>query len=207
MLRGHLSPQALMDCAEGAADRSAHRHLDGCPACRQQVAQLQETMRAALDVDVDVPEPSPLFWDHLSTRVRDAVAAEPRRRSWRARWDAALVGVSAKGWQRPALGLAAAGVLVALAWPPAASRVTPERGGGAAVSVAEPAVIPPVGANDDPSLALVTDLTAETDGDTLREAGLAGRRGGAEEVVPTLTNAERTELGRLLRTAIGEPGA
>jgi hypothetical protein len=205
MVRGHLSPQAFMDCAEGAADRSARRHLEGCPACRQQVAQLRGTLRAALDVDV--PEPSPLFWEHLSSRVRDAVAAEPRRPSWRAGWDAALVSVSAGGWRRVALGMAAAGVvLVALTWPPATSRVA---SGGARVpaSLAEPAVIPPVGANDDPSLALVTDLTTEADGDTLREAGLAGHRGGAEEVVSTLTDAERAELGRLLRTAIREQGA
>src|SRR5437762_12868319 len=31
----------------------------------------------ALLRDVDVPEPSPLFWDHLSQRVREAVANEP----------------------------------------------------------------------------------------------------------------------------------
>ena len=42
--------------------------------------------RAARDdggvAEVEVPEPSPLFWDHLSARVRDAVAAEPARRWW-----------------------------------------------------------------------------------------------------------------------------
>src|SRR5438132_10596593 len=27
--------------------------------------------------EVDVPEPSPLFWNHLSERVREAVANEP----------------------------------------------------------------------------------------------------------------------------------
>ena len=30
----------------------------------------------------EVPEPSPLFWNHLSARVRDAVAVEPIPRAW-----------------------------------------------------------------------------------------------------------------------------
>ena len=38
--------------------------------------------------EVDGPEPSPLFWDHFSARVRDAVAAEAvRRRSWFGDWN------------------------------------------------------------------------------------------------------------------------
>jgi hypothetical protein len=56
--------------------------------------------------DVAVPEPSPLFWDHFSARVREAVAAEglPRRPLW--------------SWPRLAMPVAAAamaGVILAVA--------------------------------------------------------------------------------------------
>src|SRR5689334_13377184 len=37
--------------------------------------------------EVDVPEPSPLFWDHLSQRVRTAVASEPvPQPRWAVNW-------------------------------------------------------------------------------------------------------------------------
>src|ERR1051325_8890597 len=70
----HLTPEELLDLAEGARAESAAPHLEPCAACREHVAALRATM--SLAADVDVPEPSPLFWDHLSRRVREAVAAE-----------------------------------------------------------------------------------------------------------------------------------
>ena len=43
--------------------------------------------------EADVPEPSPLFWEHLSQRVHDAVAAEPvPSRSWAGRINFAWAG-------------------------------------------------------------------------------------------------------------------
>ncbi len=50
--------------------------------------------------EVEVPEPSPLFWDHLSARVGEAVAAEQApRRSWieRAVVDAAGDAIGLRG--------------------------------------------------------------------------------------------------------------
>src|SRR5207244_9810157 len=57
-------------------------HLAECAVCRLQLAELKAMISAA--AEVDVPEPSPLFWDHLSARVREAVAAEgtARRPFW-----------------------------------------------------------------------------------------------------------------------------
>src|SRR5688572_3386542 len=75
----HLSPEELIDVAEGATPRVAFPHLASCVACDRQVADLQAAMAAA--VDADVPEPSPLFWEHLSARVREAVAAEAAGRA------------------------------------------------------------------------------------------------------------------------------
>src|SRR5947207_14104711 len=70
----HLSPELLVDLAEGARDESSAPHLRECAECRRQLADLRGAMAAA--ADLDVPEPSPLFWNHLSARVREAVEAE-----------------------------------------------------------------------------------------------------------------------------------
>ena len=69
----HLSSQELVDLAEGglSADRAAH--LEACDRCRDEANDLRAIMS---DVqEVEVPEPSPLFWEHLSRRVSDAVVS------------------------------------------------------------------------------------------------------------------------------------
>ena len=96
----HLSPDELAAAADGTAGRSAaahrdpsaataHRdlsaataHLDRCPACRAAVSELSALLTALKSETV--PEPSPLFWDHFSARVREATAqvTPPERRGW-----------------------------------------------------------------------------------------------------------------------------
>jgi len=70
----HLTEGELLDLAEGARPESSAGHLASCEACRRQLMDLRSAMTAA--AAVDVPEPSPLFWEHLSVRVREAVEAE-----------------------------------------------------------------------------------------------------------------------------------
>src|SRR6185436_3564787 len=81
----HLKDEELVDIAEGTRPESSAPHLGGCDSCRTQLHELRAMMSAAQEVDV--PEPSPLFWDHLSSRVHEAVAAdgEPRR-AWLTTW-------------------------------------------------------------------------------------------------------------------------
>src|SRR2546422_2820335 len=89
----HLAPEEMIDLAEGARAEAAVPHLQSCEACRQQIGALRATMSAVVDVPgANVPEPSPLFWDHLSRRVREAVAAEgtPGSRFPGWRWKTAL---------------------------------------------------------------------------------------------------------------------
>jgi hypothetical protein len=93
----HLSPTEIVDLAEGTLGAARSAHADGCERCRDAAADLRRVLATATGVDrPDVPEPSPLFWDHLSARVRVAVAQEPApRREWMA-WRpafAALAGV------------------------------------------------------------------------------------------------------------------
>jgi hypothetical protein len=71
----HLTPEELIDSRERPLPPARQAHADTCAACRSEIARLDEVL---LDVGaVDVPEPSPLFWDHLSARIRDRVAHEP----------------------------------------------------------------------------------------------------------------------------------
>src|SRR6266851_8000309 len=82
----HLNADELVDLAEGARPESSAPHLAACPQCRAQLDDLRAMMSAA--AGVDVPEPSPLFWDHFSQRVHDAIAAEDAN----ARGNARLTG-------------------------------------------------------------------------------------------------------------------
>ena len=83
MSTNHLSPEELIDVADGAAPEPPH--VASCEPCRQQLADARAMM--AVVGDVEVPEPSPLFWDHFSARVSEAVAAEAAPASrWFASW-------------------------------------------------------------------------------------------------------------------------
>jgi hypothetical protein len=58
---------------EGTADAPARRHVEICDRCRREVTALAHVvgeLRA-----VEMPEPSPLFWDHLSRRIGERVRA------------------------------------------------------------------------------------------------------------------------------------
>src|SRR4051812_8144321 len=90
----HLTPEQCVEAAE--APRAEYQaHIDECASCARQVADLHRLM-ADVTLAADVPEPSPLFWEHLSARVREAVDAAPAPMPWwRAQWRpiAATAGV------------------------------------------------------------------------------------------------------------------
>src|SRR5580765_631780 len=67
----HLTPEQVVDVADGVGTASSTRHLRACTACQRQLTELR--LATSMAAEVDVPEPSPLFWDHFSARVHDAV--------------------------------------------------------------------------------------------------------------------------------------
>jgi hypothetical protein len=94
-MRRHLSPDDVLALAEGHAAADVG-HVAQCEACRQEVESLRSVMLRVRRADV--PEPSPLFWDHLSRRIHDAVAQEgpeprPSEAWWR--WWATAVPLTA----------------------------------------------------------------------------------------------------------------
>ena len=105
----HLNADELIDLAEGTRPEVSAPHLASCERCRRQLDELRAVMSIVVgDSAADMPEPSPLFWDHLSDRVRSAVAAEDQPRHW---WPGA-----APWWRRvlPLSAVAVASLLIAV---------------------------------------------------------------------------------------------
>jgi hypothetical protein len=75
MTTPHLTPEELIDSRDHQLSPARQAHADACAVCHAELVQLDEMLRDV--AAVDVPEPSLLFWDHLSARIRDRVAHEP----------------------------------------------------------------------------------------------------------------------------------
>src|SRR5437016_9699787 len=83
----HLTPEQFVDLAEATQPESSVPHLATCEACRRELVDLRAMMSEAESAggagSNAVPEPSPFFWNQLSSRVRDAVADDAARpASW-----------------------------------------------------------------------------------------------------------------------------
>jgi len=198
----HLSDSEFIDLIDGTLPAGRGAHLDGCEVCSAQAAQLAVSLA---DVrHIDVPEPPAFFWAQLSARVNAAVAGEAARPA-SIRWQSAPI----RG-----LALAAVAVIVAaLAVLPqvrsavlpqtrsnlsTAPRVTIDSTGAAAESVPADAV--DFNALDtDEAWALVRTLAADLDDEEMRDEGVSAGDDALEHLTAQLTDAERTELARLLQ--------
>jgi hypothetical protein len=78
----HLSPDDLAAAVDGTLGTVGTAHVEQCAACRAAVSELTALLTALKSEAA--PEPSPLFWDHFSARVREATAnvPPPERRAW-----------------------------------------------------------------------------------------------------------------------------
>ena len=205
----HLTPARLVDLAEGTEAEHTVPHLAECDACRRAVAELRATMTGV--ADVSVPEPSPLFWDHLSARVRDGVAEEsaPGGTGWVERLLRPRVVL-------PILAGVAGAVVVAVVASRGPFVQTPIPATPLPISdyvERLPSLPPlePLGAADDPSLGLMADYGTTIGWDEMREemavAPRAGVASGADEAVIALSAEERQELRRLLEEEMTQPSA
>jgi hypothetical protein len=186
----HLSSREFVDAVEGvlAADRRVH--LESCDACRRDVDDLRRVL-SDVERTSEVPEPSPLFWQHFSERVRHATSEEPvpAPRGW---W--------AGAW-RPLVAAAAGVVVLALVVTP---RSTPDVV-PPAVPVTESAAAIDDAPADDGTWDLLAGI-ASTSGLAWEDVQQVARPrpGTADALISTLTPAERAELARMLRAEIGE---
>ncbi len=201
----HLSEQALVDLAEesgdGAAARSGRDHLARCARCRDRVEALRETMQT-LRAD-QAPEPSPLFWDQLSTRVLadlDRQSVPHARGWWLSRWrwafalaaGAVLVAILARPWLPPARSGAGAQI------PMPATDVALD-GPGVTRPAADGSWAVP---EDDESWGMLVGLAESLDGDAAFDAGLFVRPGSIEQAVLMLSEEERRDFARAIRAEI-----
>ena len=189
----HLSAAEFVDDVEGRLPDRRRTHLDACRACAEQARIVRDTLREAHETDV--PEPSPLFWQHLSARVHDAIAAEgtPNQtaRGWLIGWRMWTAGASAL------IACIAAVVLT--------SRV-PSEPAPPASHLAESIVPPDALPDDDPALNLVADLASTLTYEEASELETSTHAGSVDEAVGGLSAAERQELHRLLNDALRHPG-
>jgi len=199
----HLSADDFVDLVEGATSDADFPHLAACASCRQQLGELRATRTQASTIGV--PEPSPLFWDHFSSRVREAVANQrvpgpgPWQRLWS--WPGVLAPVAA----------VAAAVLVAAVVLDAPSRVPVPRAGApkqtaglSATSTRE--LLSDSAVDDDASLEFVADLTDSLGWDAVEDAGLAPD-GSAEHALTHLSLSELQQLQHLLQEELSGKGA
>ena len=183
----HLSREDLVARVDGGpASVTVEAHLQSCVRCRSEVAVLEATLRRVREVEV--PEPSPLFWDRLASRVRTAVANEPS--PYRGG-----PGVPGWRWWAPASGLATAVVALVFALGgPAGSPVAPAPG------VVAPAVS---GLTDDETAdawALVMEVAAShdwTEGDDV-----VFEPASAESAATALSAEDEAQLVRVLSEAL-----
>lgn len=145
---------------------------------------------------LDVPDPSPLFWDHFPERVRAAIGETAARDP--APW-----------WRRRAYALAMSAALVAVlsAWSvwsvrrDAPGGVAAPRPGTAAVTTgdAAPGVLGAASGEDDAGWQVVGSVAESAGIEAVREAGFGVAPGAAEAAVDALSDAERADLVALLR--------
>jgi hypothetical protein len=196
----HLSQSELVDFAEGALDSRRAAHAESCAACREQVEALRAMLRDT--AAIEVPEPSPLFWEHFAARVRGEIAAEP------------AAGRPAWAWlgMRGLVPFAAAVALVMAVFSGMylvrAGRVGPM----ASLTVAGPAAV--TGAASDGQMdglpdpdnaevwSVLTDAASAVEFDDARDAGMHVPPAAIDHAVQRLSAAELTELGRLLQSEL-----
>jgi len=216
----HLSPVEIVEIVEivelrervdlveaiSDADSDKLTHLASCDRCRDQLADLRATR--AIVSEIEVPEPSPFFWDHLSARVRDAVAAEAAApdRWWQHLWS----------WPRvlaPASALVAVILIAAVALRTSMQApvlpgplVAAHQENQGSSSAAPPELLGDTISTDDASLVLMADLTDGMEWDAEADAGLTPD-GSAEHAITHMSATELQQLASLLKEEMSRKGA
>lgn len=204
----HLTAREFVELIDGVLPPARAAHVEACEPCRAAAAELRETLDGV--GAGDVPEPSPLFWEHLSARVDEAIAAEASGAGSHARWRPA----PAVAWAASAL---VATMILALVFGRALLPGNMPRSGGdvdrAAVAASPPSSVPApderlaeVHIDEDDAWVLVRVVAEEATWETADAAGVAAAPGTAERLALELSESERVELARLIETELKGSG-
>jgi hypothetical protein len=196
----HFSDTELVDLVEDTLEPRRAAHAETCAACREQADTLRAILRDAKAVDV--PAPSPLFWEHFPARVRATLAEEPG--PGRAGW--LPVGV------RGLMSFAAAAALIIAVFSGVmlvrGSRggqpLAPLVAGNAAVAVtgADARVDGTPDAENAEVWAVLTAAASDVEFEDAHDAGMHVYPAAIDHAVQDLSAAERAELGRLLQSEL-----
>jgi len=194
----HLSPAEFVDAADRALAPARAAHLERCERCRTQMASVRAGRDAA--GAADVPEPSPLYWQHLSANIRDRVADEAIVPAWRAASWREWLGVRTLVPLTSALVLAAAAFVAILRPGPPPVDVGPVP---VVAGVSADAPIEPENAD---VWQVLTAAAADVRIEDAHEAGMHVPSAAIDGAVQRMTPAERNELGRLLQSELRGSG-
>jgi hypothetical protein len=187
----HLTPDELIDAVDGRLGARRLAHLADCERCHTRAGQLRAALGDARRVQA--PDPSPLFWEHFSARVRAAIAEEAvPGRHWPFVW---LRWPVVAPWAAMTVILIALGAAVSRA-PVKSDAARPtslqSQGDAAAVGEREWAVVS--------AILMAEDLEAAND------AGMLVRPGDVEQVASELSAAEQEALIKLLKAEMDRSG-
>jgi anti-sigma factor RsiW len=195
----HLTPEQLVEALEGQTSQRAGvaEHLATCERCQAELASMAETLG---DVETwSMPEPSPLFWEHLSRRVRAATSDEalPLAPSWAEVWS--------RTW-RPLAAVAAATGALALMFVLRSAHVsapgTSPVGTPTAVAESTATTTPALDETNDEALNVMAVLAQDLRKDEVQQiARPSADATGA--VIEDLTPAQRAELVKLIKSQTG----
>jgi hypothetical protein len=200
----HLSREELIDSLDGTLPAARQAHMDGCANCRQERASLQQVLQRV--TSVEVPEPSPLFWEHFSARLQDAVERQPQP-SISTGWGAwAWQGWTWRGW---AVGMATMLVCVTLAWSGwRNARHIRVAGAPTRVEASDPSLAQGLSSGlSEEDWNLVVSMAEDVTVDDADEPGLAVRPGASDRALTDLSSEQRTELARLLTAEMARPAS
>lgn len=200
----HLTDLELIAAIEDANARDLpvprRRHLDACDACRGRADELRSVIAAA--ADATVPEPSPLFWEHFSARVRQGIdgstpgSGEAAHQGRLAAW----LGKGHAGW----MAFAATVIILLVAGVWQVNAPSPRRAPHATV---DRAADEPVDLDADPAWAVVRTVADSVEWSDAAVADIGVQPDAAETVARTLSPEERSELVRLLLAEAKRNGA
>ena len=188
----HLTADELVDAAEGTLNPARLGHVSECAICGGEAERLGTALRAA--TETDIPEPSPLFWEQLSSRVHHAIAAEEVPPQWASAW---------LRWPvvAPITALALIVIVLAAAVARGPAATVPSDSHPAAVLAARD-----LGTLGEEEWAVVSEIVGPVDVEQAREAGILVRPGDVEEAALELTAAEQQVLVDLVKAASERPG-
>jgi hypothetical protein len=194
----HLRDTEFVDLLDGALPIERMSHVERCQACRERADAFATTVEAVQQKPV--PEPSPLFWEHFSARVRTAIENEPApARGWRQ-----MLSRPSVRWS--AVATAAALLIAVGPWRASPPAPTPSTAGAQFAADSPGRDVPPDQSSEDleadEAWALVRSVADELDADEIDAAGVRARPGAVERVASGLSDAERVALAELIQSEI-----